>query len=346
MASQVRQCIVGFIVVLLSCPLVFGAGTTAANFLKIIPGARAAALGGAYTAMADDASAIYWNPAALSYVKTKDVSMSHNLWLQDIQHSYIAAALPISRKFPDTQNMAFGMAFTYLSVGGIERRSANTTDSEGTFGAADSSLALGASYRAFSLKGSPVFAGVSLLFIRQSIDSYSASGMAATFSLDCKASVLSVPVRAAMAVRNLGPAITFVNESAPLPLVSELGLSLQPLETRNVPLTVACGLAFPNDSTMNWSLGAEYVLGKIIAFRAGYARSDDATRNALSGGSAGFINSSQLAQATGFSAGFGISLPMDKYFHGNAFDTLSVDYAFVPFGDLGNAHRISLGLRW
>ena len=37
-------------------------GTTAAQFLKIGIGARALALGGAYSAIADDASALYWNP--------------------------------------------------------------------------------------------------------------------------------------------------------------------------------------------------------------------------------------------------------------------------------------------
>lgn len=39
--------------------------TNAASFLKIGAGAKAISLGGAFVAVADDASAGYWNPAGL-----------------------------------------------------------------------------------------------------------------------------------------------------------------------------------------------------------------------------------------------------------------------------------------
>jgi hypothetical protein len=38
-------------------------------------GARAISMGGAFTALADDASAIYWNPAGLTEVKTNEITM-------------------------------------------------------------------------------------------------------------------------------------------------------------------------------------------------------------------------------------------------------------------------------
>ena len=43
-------------------------GTTTANFLKLGAGARAEAMGGAYAAVADDATALYWNPAGLTRI--------------------------------------------------------------------------------------------------------------------------------------------------------------------------------------------------------------------------------------------------------------------------------------
>ncbi|MGD1047919.1 MAG: hypothetical protein ABR899_04115, partial [Candidatus Krumholzibacteriaceae bacterium] len=40
-------------------------GTFSAQFLKIGPSARAAGMGSAFTAVANDATSIYWNPAGM-----------------------------------------------------------------------------------------------------------------------------------------------------------------------------------------------------------------------------------------------------------------------------------------
>jgi len=49
---------------------VSGVGTNAAAFLEIGVGARAMAMGGAYGAVANDASALYWNPAGIAWAPT------------------------------------------------------------------------------------------------------------------------------------------------------------------------------------------------------------------------------------------------------------------------------------
>lgn len=48
------------------------------NQRNLLPGGRAATMGGAYTAIADDASAGWYNPAGLGFVPGSDVSLSAN----------------------------------------------------------------------------------------------------------------------------------------------------------------------------------------------------------------------------------------------------------------------------
>ena len=67
-------------------------GTTAADFLQLGVGGRAMGLGGAYTAVADDASALYWNPAGLTSVEKRDVTFMHAQYLQSSFYDYAAYA--------------------------------------------------------------------------------------------------------------------------------------------------------------------------------------------------------------------------------------------------------------
>ena len=50
-------------------------GTTAAPFLQIGVGSRASAMGEAYSAVAEDASAMCWNPSGIDFYNNNDVAM-------------------------------------------------------------------------------------------------------------------------------------------------------------------------------------------------------------------------------------------------------------------------------
>jgi len=56
-----------------------GPGTAAGNFLKIGVGARAAALGDAFTVLVDDSTSLYWNPAGLARIKERQLSATYNM---------------------------------------------------------------------------------------------------------------------------------------------------------------------------------------------------------------------------------------------------------------------------
>ena len=68
-------------------------GTTAAQFLKIGVGSRAQGMGGAFVAVADDISALYWNPAGIANLKGSEAMFMHTEWLADISYDFGAVAL-------------------------------------------------------------------------------------------------------------------------------------------------------------------------------------------------------------------------------------------------------------
>ncbi|MDR2432074.1 MAG: UPF0164 family protein, partial [Candidatus Margulisbacteria bacterium] len=91
--------------VLILCLLAFmmtaatnGPGTTAANYLKIGLGAKAAGLGESFTAAADDTSAVYWNTAGLSSLKATRVDFMQLNWLAGISAKTVFGAYPLSEK--------------------------------------------------------------------------------------------------------------------------------------------------------------------------------------------------------------------------------------------------------
>ena len=71
-------------------------GTTSAKFLSIGVGSSAVGMGGAFTAVADDATAMYWNPAGLSFHNTKEIYFNHANWIADISFDYFGLTLPLN----------------------------------------------------------------------------------------------------------------------------------------------------------------------------------------------------------------------------------------------------------
>ena len=73
-------------------------GTTAAKFLSIGAGSAAVSMGGAFTSVANDATAMYWNPAGLGFYKTKEVYFNHANWIADISYDYFGFTIPLSAR--------------------------------------------------------------------------------------------------------------------------------------------------------------------------------------------------------------------------------------------------------
>ena len=125
------------------------AGTSGAQFLKLAPGARPAAMGEAFSGVADDVHAVYYNPADLARTSQVEIAAAHQSYFQGISHEFAAVSVPmlswIDTQEPKESKGVLAFSLSSLSVNDIERRGTTETDAPSdTFGSRD--FAYGLSY--------------------------------------------------------------------------------------------------------------------------------------------------------------------------------------------------------
>lgn len=279
-------------------------------------------MGEAFVALADDASSLHYNPAGLALSPSAlalpyrrwDLLVSHSLHVRDIRLSQLG----LMRK-------PFGASLTYLTLDGIERRASETALPENTFGASD--LALGVTY-AKTFAG--VGLGATLKGVQQRIDTRSATAFA--LDLGTLYRLERLPVTLGASLSNLGTQVRFVDEAFPLPLLLRVGASAG--MTSSFPIALSAQLDLPRDSSPVYRLGMEYVGFGPFVLRAGYMAASSQQRDVLLGRSLG-SSTTGLSELFGVTMGAGFRIWMG-----------SLDYSFVPYGELGDAHRFSMSLRF
>lgn len=90
-------------------------GITSVPFLQIEPDSRAAGMGNTGVAIADNASAVFWNPAGLAFQRGSQISLTHSEWLPqfnaDLFYDYLVG------KYYVEDIGTFGAHITYLNLG-------------------------------------------------------------------------------------------------------------------------------------------------------------------------------------------------------------------------------------
>lgn len=236
---------------LFAIEITHGEGTTGAQFLGIGVGARACGMGEAYGAIADDPSAIYWNPAGLSQIKSRELILCQNFWFLDMSHQYLAGVFSNSIGY-------FGVSFYYSSSGDIPR--IENFLKVGKYSAYDAALSLAYANEV----GKFLSFGVAGKYILEKIEDESASSFALDLGLLYKS--LRLPgLRLALALQNMGPKIKFIEEGDRLPL----NLKIAAAYLRG-DFSFASELDKTIDSDPLFGLGGEYVILRTLALRAGY----------------------------------------------------------------------------
>lgn len=234
-------------------------GQDGALSLRIGVGARASAMGEAQTAVAEDASTVFWNPGAMAAVQGTNVILSHIEYFQTIHFEQAAVT-------HETAWGTLGLMFSGMFMSDLERRdNVPTAVPLGTFGVYDVSFAV-----AFSRYIVPnVAVGISVKPVYERIDEMSASGFAFDAGIYHVSRVRGLKLAAV--VGNIGAPMKFDAEQFALPRYVKVGGSWE----REVPaiegrVLLAVDGMFPNDDGARLLVGGEYSYRRMLSLRVGY----------------------------------------------------------------------------
>ena len=239
-----------------------GSGCTAASFLKIAVGARASGMGEAFSAVVDDTTSLYWNPAGLVQVKDKEFSATYNQWFAEIYQGYLGAALP-------TGGGTAALGVNYVNMGQIEGRD-EWGEPLPEFSASDLQVSLG-----YGKQISPrLEAGLAVGWIQSTIADDSKSTYSGNVGILFS---FSESISLALVGQNIG---TSLGDDS-LPFTIRGGASV-----KSGSLTLAADLVDPSDEPAYYCTGLEWYLGKTLTLRLGY-RSNRSIGSGITAG-AGF----------------------------------------------------------
>ncbi len=292
-------------------------------FLRFGASARGLAMGGAATGLADDASALFYNPAGLEQVRGTELLFFHAELLADTRYQYLGLVQPLGRFG------TLGLAGALLSSGGYERSSL-VEDFTETFDERQNTLQVSFARRVGMMSLAATYRSVN-----QSIADFSGTGA----GLDL--AVFSRPFRSfsfGMTMQNLiAPSITLNHSAETFPLTMRAGGALHLRQGRvlttldlmrvgNAPLGIYAGLEV-------WSFGN-------FAMRGGW----DTVRNSYAAGGGYRDGAWQLDYAVSESP-LGLSHRLSFTWRFGVPLGVSLRGSAAPFSPSGDRDKVELSLR-
>jgi hypothetical protein len=286
-----------------------GAAQQSAVWLNLPLNARAAGMGNAFGALGGDIGSLGINPAGISRLSNPEVFAMYDSWFQDVAVERLSGGLPLG------QGSAAGFSVDYLNLGSVDSYSigpGNSLVANGTL--SPNSWDASAAY-ALSLNNT-FSAGVALRYIQQNLGGTPTGTVAGDFGLLAKFILPRFSLGASLL--NLGGTLdgdslpTLVKTSAAYESVVFTGG-----HQFNVDVDVDIPVAQADTITMD--MGVEYWYHHFLAVRVGQQVSDN-----RASGSNGTPNN-------GLTLGMGLKL-----------EKISLDYAFLTNGVLGNSNLFSI----
>lgn len=308
-------------------------GTTAGTALKIGVGTRAIGMGGAFTAVANDASAMYWNPGGVAMVQNKEVEFNHTSWIKDVNNDFLGLTVPVQ---------GLGSLGVFVSTLTMDEMEVTTVDKpDGTGEMFDAgTLVVGLHYSRMLTDNFSI--GFNAKYIQDKIWHMTANGFAMDIGVLYRIPLFN-EFRIGSCISNYGTKMQLegrdnlymINEGGSqgnripaysemekwdLPLTFRFGVAADVIKNNENLLTVALDAVHPNDNAESLNLGAEYTWNDLISIRTGYKSL--------------FLTDTE----EGLTFGLGVNYSINDYIK------LRLNYAYEDFGILKKVQYFSVGL--
>lgn len=288
-------------------------GTAGAKFLDIGISARAMGMGEAYSAIANDVSAVYYNPAGLTQLFSREAMFTHIDYPADINYEFAAIAIPV-----EALAGVVGIGLYNLNSGDIPLTGYDYV------GDGPDGVFQGEYFRAVDYAMSLSYArsltehfslGGTFKVIGEYYDNESAKGWAADVGTLYDTGYRGFKI--AISIVNFGPDMKMVQQSYPLPINFKFGSSFNFIESPDHLAVVSLEGAHPSDNLEQYNAGLEYWYLDKFSVRVGERFNYD---------------------SDGFTAGAGLKWPFGES------SEIRVDYSYQDFGFLREVHRFSLAV--
>ncbi|MBN1352028.1 PorV/PorQ family protein [candidate division KSB1 bacterium] len=313
-------------------------GTSAGAMLEIGVGARAEALGGAFVAVADDPSALYWNPAGISRITSVAVQASKTEWFVGTSFNAVDLIIPLQ-----VINSSLGLHLAVLDYGENPVRTVFRPEGTGeTYSALDFvaglywamsitdrvSVGVGMKYfqeRIWHVQGSTVAADLSILFetpLKGLSLGGTISNLGPEFGLSGRdlTRVTDIDGRRDKYFNNDNVAINLATETYPLPLLFRFGMAYELNFSEKNSLLFASNVNHPSTDVETVDLGCEVKLLNSFYLRAGYHS----------------LFADYAADGLTLGAGF-----KQKVL---GFTTITLDYSWSDWTVLASVNRFTIGI--
>ncbi len=266
-------------------------------------------MGGAFTAVANSADAVYYNPAGLYLMQSPEVSFSQNRFVEGVSQQWLAGA------YPYKSGMA-GLGVNYLSVAAFDayddadnRTGSVSADNLAVYFSWAAALPL--EYKNFKA----VSYGATLKLITESLDTERGSGYGLDLGLLADTPVENL--RAGLTIQNaVSSKITFIEKGARPPLTFKTGVTYAFRSAVGPVVRGSLDYVAWTDRRGYLAAGLESVFDEVFSVRAGYSSFADIS-NGLN---------------------FGLGILLSKYIGRN----ITLDYSFSPTYSFGDVHKVSV----